>query len=64
MPTRHKRFLSAIFLIASTTNLSGCAAFAVLGAASDVAVTSVKVTTSIATSVAKAAIPDDQDNKK
>ena len=59
-----KRFLLVIFLIAATTNLSGCAAFAVLGAASDVAVTSVKVTTSIATSVAKAAIPDDQDNKK
>ena len=64
MLEQHKRFLSVIFLIAATTNLSGCGAFAVLGAASDVAVTSVKVTTSIATSVAKAAIPDDQDNKK
>jgi len=62
MVTLNKRILLTIFLIAATINISGCAAFAVLGAASDVAVTSVKVTTNIATSVAKAAIPDDQEN--
>lgn len=62
MVTLNKRILSTIFLIAATMNISGCTAFAVLGAASDVAVTSVKVTTNIATSVAKAAIPDDQEN--
>jgi len=64
MLEQHKRFLSVIFLIAAITNLGGCAAYAVLSTASDVAATSVKVTTSLATSVAMAAIPDDIETKK
>ena len=59
-----RRLLSVILLIATTINVSGCAAVVVLGAATDVAVTGLKVSTGIVTSVAKSVIPKDRENKE
>jgi len=64
MARQTRRLMQTILLMAAITNVSGCAAFVILGAASDVAVTGVKATTSVITAVTKTIISDDQQTKK